>query len=364
MGRSARALRNMSMISEHSIEIDVSASGVDESSVSYDDPNNATAQQEKVEALSRRETRVVLFLRLLVLSVLIFSTIVLAYVVHDYLKTTEEEKFQDEFDSAANKVLTSIGSNLDLTLGAIDALAVSFLSYARATNQSWPFVTLPDFGMRATKARRLGKSIYLTMHHVVEAEERAAWEAYTSMNNAWVNESVVLQANDPDYHGVNYFDHYYLDEIVDNCEYAVPEADRYIPSWQTSPAIPKWSPYNWDALSWSDPKAYEHVTKNKKVLVSESWLLPDTEADDDYILVEHNSTIEWISDYVLSSDQDPDEPIVDIYYPILDSLDVIRVANPEDEKLVGFIALAVYWRQMLENTLPSRTQGVVVVVEK
>lgn len=225
---------------------------------------------------------------------------------------------------------------------------------------------------------------------VVSAGQRADWEAYTAANNGWVNESVKLQAADPDYHGVNYFDHYYVDEIVDNCEYAVEDAEIYVPSWQSSPSIPKWSPYNWDALTWSDPTSYLQVMEKKQVLVSESWLLPDT--TDEAIMAEHNSTIgkytlvfwfdlqklsasifshslripptEWITDYLLDSDQEPDEPIVDIYYPILDTLDTIRVSDSKDEPLVGFIALAVYWRQMLEDTLPQRTQGVVVVVKK
>lgn len=135
----------------------------------YDDQDvsaeSKKTQKERVEALSKRETRVVLTLRILVIAVLLASTGVMAWSVHNYLQTAEQDEFREEFSSAADKVLTSMGGNLDLTLGAIDAMTVSFVSYARDNNQSWPFVTVPDFAVRATKARRLARAIYLTMHH-------------------------------------------------------------------------------------------------------------------------------------------------------------------------------------------------------
>jgi hypothetical protein len=93
---------------------------------------------EKAEAIAKRETRIVHLMRLLMFALLIVCTCLMAYFVHDYLRNAETESFEDDFTSEANKVLESIGSSVDLTLGAVDAMVVSMISYARDTNQNWP----------------------------------------------------------------------------------------------------------------------------------------------------------------------------------------------------------------------------------
>ena len=103
--------------------------------------------KEKAEAIAKRESNIVFGMRLVVFIVLIASTTALAIRVHKYLDNVERDEFREEFDSAATKVFQSMGTSIDLTLGAIDALAVSFISFARATNQTWPFVTMDDFAL-------------------------------------------------------------------------------------------------------------------------------------------------------------------------------------------------------------------------
>lgn len=132
--------------------------------------------QEQAEAFAKRETCVVAGLRLVVLTVLVVSTVFLAMVVHSYLDNEEQEEFKESFESDANKVLRSIGITLDQTLGAVDAMGVSMLSFAAYTNQTWPFVTIPDFEMRAAKARRSAKASVVSIYQVVSHENRAAWE--------------------------------------------------------------------------------------------------------------------------------------------------------------------------------------------
>ena len=97
--------------------------------------------RDQTEAIANRENKILFGMRLIVMAVLVCSTCLLAYFVHDYLKTTEVDEFHKEFESDAAKILQSVGSSLDLTLGSVDALTVAMVSHAKATNQSWPFVS-------------------------------------------------------------------------------------------------------------------------------------------------------------------------------------------------------------------------------
>lgn len=97
-------------------------------------------------------------------------------------------------------------------------------------------MTVPDFAIRATKTRRLAKAVSVTLYNIIEGDQRANWEAYTATHgSAWVNQSVSLQAQDPDYYGPNYFDFYTADYIHDDLEEPVPDRELYLPMWQSSP---------------------------------------------------------------------------------------------------------------------------------
>ena len=108
----------------------------------HDSGDGLAANRGETEAIAKRETKILFGMRLVVMTVLICSTCLLAYFVHDYLRDTEREDFESEFDSSAQKILQSVGTSLDLTLGSVDALTVAMVSHAKATNQSWPFVSV------------------------------------------------------------------------------------------------------------------------------------------------------------------------------------------------------------------------------
>lgn len=188
----------------------------------------------------------------------------------------------------------------------------------------------------------MAKATYIATLHVVTREQRRAWENYTATHNDWLNKTIRLQDLDDEFFGPILYDYYTTDYIHDLWEEPAPEKDLYLPEWQYSPIIPRWAAYNWDGLTWSNPDSYLRVLNTKKAIVTESWLLPDP--DDEYEMQEHNSSLEWISDYV-SPGQNPDEPITDILYPLLatGTLESVRVDNPKQERVVGMIDVAIYW---------------------
>ena len=75
--------------------------------------------------------------------------------------------------------------------------------------------------------------------------------------------------------------------------------------------------------------------------------------------------MEWYKDYIGPS-KDPMEPISDIYYPIFEqAADLVVLPSPNQESfpILGFLALSIYWRDMIKDILPLGMDGIVIVFE-
>jgi len=147
---------------------------------------NTASSKEEQEELAKGETRKLFWLRLIVLGVLVVSTVSAALAVYFYVSNSEEDDFEEYFRDAASKVFEAIGSTLALSLGALDTFAVNQVSFARYTNATWPFVTIPDYAIKAAKIRSLSKAILVSQYHLVRTEDKAKWENYSIQNDAWV----------------------------------------------------------------------------------------------------------------------------------------------------------------------------------
>jgi hypothetical protein len=166
----------------------------------------AVSASSEQMTIARQETKDVMRLRLLVLLVLIISAGAVASFIYLYLKWMEEKAFRDEFHGHADKILQSVGSTVDNILGSFDSLAVSTISLARATNQTWPFVTLPDFAVRMAKILPLSRTFVMYMLPLVTPSQRDELEAYTVQNDYWVNESIEVQKEFQNYYGPTEYD--------------------------------------------------------------------------------------------------------------------------------------------------------------
>ena len=82
-------------------------------------------------------------------------------------------------------------------------------------------------------------------------------------------------------------------------------------------------------------------------------------------LIEAQGWIEYFGQFV-AADEDPYEPVMDIFYPIIDDVSQIRVVGSDDydvknHSLVGVLAATVYWRNIIRNALPPGSNGMTVV---
>jgi hypothetical protein len=174
---------------------------------------------------------------MIVLFCLLGSTIGVAVGVHRYVAHGEQVNFETQFHDDSKKVLDNIGSTLAITLGSVDEFLVSLVTFANATNSSWPYVTLPDYAVRVAKLRSLSKAVLVTQYQYVTGPQRAEWEAYTATHHQWLQNGIDVQEADATYHGL--IVHNYT---VDNHIYAnspsYNSSGPYLPKWQQSPVIP------------------------------------------------------------------------------------------------------------------------------
>jgi hypothetical protein len=151
--------------------------------------------------IGKKETQEVYKFKIIVLIVLFLSAIVTATCVYVFISKKEEEQFHEQFQSYAAKVLDAVGNSIDQTLIPMDTLAVNLVSYAHATNSPWPFVSLPDFGLRLAKALPLTDATILTFAPIVRPEQKLDWEIYADQSKGWMNDSMHLLENWDGYYG-------------------------------------------------------------------------------------------------------------------------------------------------------------------
>lgn len=137
-------------------------------------------------------------------------------------------------------------------------LAMWLVSAALMTNQTFPFVTMPQFGMHLAKTQSLTGAIVTDFANVVSYEQREEYEKYTSTDNIhihkWVNETLNLQENWPNFHGpmpqnYSWVGHNIIHGDFGDIAYNKSRSDRLdilLPGWQRFPlAMKSYFPANY-----------------------------------------------------------------------------------------------------------------------
>jgi hypothetical protein len=204
--------------------------------------------------LASQETKAVRRLKVSVIFSLLLSMIAVAFTAYYLTSQQEEDQFKDAYYGDAHKVMSAMGENLERTLQAADAFVSSMASHAQVSNQTWPFVVIPDFAVRAEKVRELSKAVLVNLFQVVERDQRDLWENYTTqVGKAWVDESISVVEN---FEGIDWpiVWNYTLWDVIhgydefdkENAgEDGINTTGPWLPMWQTQPTIAHEPPYNW-----------------------------------------------------------------------------------------------------------------------
>lgn len=338
-----------------------------------------TVNSSNTTTIAKGETKAVRSLKVAVFVVLTIFAIGVACAVYFYITNEETKSFEDQFHDDATQVLASLGASLDSSLAAIDSLVVQVVSMAQISNQTWPFVTIPNLEVRTGKIRKLANSVVMIMYPFVTTGQRPEWERYSAENGPhWVDESLNIQQHTSHFTGPIIRDYETWNVIHRNDEYEKPNAGEfgtaadgpYLPQWQHSPVVPTWQPYNWDYMGglYSRPLV-EAVQETHQVGLTAAFLI--AEPDDHDLIAENQITADWYSDFIAPGEE-PMEPMSDILYPIIEDAtelfdlfqdeqqDGTPSYKPADHNLVGLLSVSFYWRDMIKNILPAGSHAVVV----
>ena len=219
-------------------EDDDVSEGVDISVRSKEEQDVAEATSPQ-DSIAQHESMAVRLVRILVVFLLISVTACVAIGVFFYVSNSETSSFEDDFRDSSDKAFDSIGSVFDQCLGANDDLMGSAVSHQKYSNTTWPFVTIPDFAVKAQKILTLSRASIIAVYPKVMHEDRAAWEQYGFENQGWVDESLVIQKSNPFFKGTN-LDSYYDYPHIHTNDGISPNNSMYFPTWQASPIVPRW----------------------------------------------------------------------------------------------------------------------------
>jgi hypothetical protein len=199
--------------------------------------SNLPLSERDEAAFADRESKVVSLLRLTVLSVLVASAVCTAVAVFFYTRNSEMKAFRTSFDEDSQNIVEAIGGALYLSLGTMDSYITTVVSVARATNQTWPFVTIPDAAVHLAKLRSLSKAILVNQAHFVTADEKEEWEDYASRHDQWAHDALRLQKTDKNYDGAN-FESFVPDKEINSYKGLSTGKGPFLPSWHAYPFIP------------------------------------------------------------------------------------------------------------------------------
>eukprot|EP00977_Amphora_coffeiformis_P016030 scaffold4855_cov195-Amphora_coffeaeformis.AAC.15 len=333
------------------------------------------------------------------------SSLAVALIVYFYLRNAEEAEFEKQFRSDADKIFQSMGESLGNTLSVMDNFVTMVVAQKDALNTTFPFVAVSNYALQAAKVKTLAKAINTGIVLLVQEEERADWESFAAANNQFVQEAWDLQEHDPSFQASRDVFPHVEDRLFSNFPvYAErPEGSGpYLVIWQTYPIIYEvnGAVYNYDIFSVpvrfgkQCRKVLRTTTRPPLTItilkfLAKRWLplfdfkqptisgfsnLVDPTVD----LIESDEadriSVEYIQNFI-NPNENAAEPITILLYPIRNRSNQLLMANyhsrddstttsdDEEEEVVGSFSLTIFWRDLLRNTLPPSSRGLLVVTQ-
>jgi signal transduction histidine kinase/CheY-like chemotaxis protein len=343
------------------------------------------------EYLSPRESMPICVLRFAVLFVWLAAACCVSYGVYWYTKRSAFHEFEIQYQADAEKIVESFHATLDKRLGAINTLATALTMYAKCSNHTFPFVTMPDFVVSGSNTRILADAAIVHWLPLVTEETREEWEEYAYANRHQVDEELAkdqaFRRQEDIKWGYTSPENRELEELettesvsntTDNSTIIVvnnvvqdgtkfhyriwsPETKEviptgsgpYLPIWQRSPVSQSGQGIiNVDmgsARGLSGTFPYWVENKPRGALLLQAFVPhPNVAPLHDKMLAD--------SQYRHQAASYQGTPTTKLAYPVFDGFG-------EDAEFVGVLATTVYWRLSFTDILLHHAQGMICVIE-
>eukprot|EP00977_Amphora_coffeiformis_P020451 scaffold8271_cov171-Amphora_coffeaeformis.AAC.8 len=297
--------------------------------------------EEEQQQLAQNENTAVRLIRLFTALVLVAATTVVSLVVYDFTRDKEVQDFEDHFSFSAGKVVDQFKINAERRISALQAFSAAHTTWAKYSNESFPFVTLPEFERSAAYTIELAQVLSIMTFPIVQTEQRQAWEAYSVEHYGWMAEGMALQPNvdlDGEAEGVAQLNSQnpiaigrdpYTDPVItplifsvqSGTNQAAPESGPgpYAPIWSMAPAVPVGVILNFNSFrhpSWAQTHA--DFMKYQTPIVSAAADFAD---DSDPNVAGRNALLNLFLNRWPQKGEYQAGPVSDLYIPIWDSFD-------------------------------------------
>jgi hypothetical protein len=156
-----------------------------------DDEMNPTqnAQVKEVQEMAKKETNSMRFWKVVVCSTILAIAITVSSGTWIFLKSEEDDSFEDSYASFANTIRDSVRVHRRDMYSTMRSCSDSITGSAIATNSEFPFVTVPTFEIFGLSVRQQSGAELIVFTPKVEADELIRWEEYAIANEGWYEES-------------------------------------------------------------------------------------------------------------------------------------------------------------------------------
>lgn len=263
----------------------------------------------------------------------------------------------------ADEITEFSGIRAKQIFDSAQALAASITTYASSVNDTWPFVTYPDFEVDAQLLNRRTGSSTVSINSLVDAMQREEWEKYSTAHaNGWLASAHEFDKTvDPALYVDKRYDtsHVYNETLRWNVTGIVPyiwtldaksnplkmgppagNMSYYSPVWQRAPAS-DFSPYvNLDLMSL--PTFAPFIMGMKGL---DRPLLSDV-TNASYLIANYENRFDPA--FVA-------EPHSYIFQPIYDK-------HTKDRRVVASLTPFLRWGKFFTRVLPTSQTGIIVVL--
>eukprot|EP00537_Pseudo-nitzschia_pungens_P012229 CAMPEP_0172385680 /NCGR_PEP_ID=MMETSP1061-20121228/3292_1 /TAXON_ID=37318 /ORGANISM="Pseudo-nitzschia pungens, Strain cf. pungens" /LENGTH=1145 /DNA_ID=CAMNT_0013114773 /DNA_START=426 /DNA_END=3863 /DNA_ORIENTATION=+ len=186
---SSSGLRSLSDTSEH-------ASTCTANSSRFDDSRRRREKLKQMKIADTEEKQVKI-IRIVTFSFIFFASIAVSLVVFLFAVNFDKNEFESEYNAFVESIQRDVVWEVKYNLALLKQLSSVITSEIMASNQSAPFVTIPNFEVTGGFTEGMGGMVAIVFAPLLRFSEAASlreeWEAYSVQHKGWLEESAKLK---------------------------------------------------------------------------------------------------------------------------------------------------------------------------